>query len=124
MRYILDTHVLLWWLDDSPQLSHSARAVIASKENFVMISAASVWEIRIKQAIGKLELPTNFEEILNSEPFERLSVTVAHAHAVGALPMIHRDPFDRMLIAQARCEGVTLITHDRALAQYDVGVLF
>ena len=105
-------------------MSQSALAVITSKENFVMISTASVWEIRIKQAIGKLELPDNFGEILNGEPFERLSVTVAHAHAVGALPMIHRDPFDRMLIAQARCEGVTLITHDRELAEYNVPVLF
>lgn len=124
MRYLLDTHVLLWWLDDSPQLSKSLREIIASKENLVMISAASVWEIRIKQAIGKILLPDNFEEILNSEPFERLSVTVAHAHAVGALPMIHRDPFDRMLIAQAQSEGVTLITHDRSLVEYDVKLLF
>lgn len=84
------------------------------------MSAASVWELRIKEAIGKIVLPNNFADALASEPFEPLPMTIAHAHAVASLPMHHRDPFDRMLIAQARVERFKIMTHDTAFKQYDV----
>ncbi len=82
--------------------------------------AVSVWELRIKEALGKVTLPPTFAEILSAQPFEALSVTPAHAHALAALPLHHRDPFDRMLIVQARNEGLTLLTHDEAVSRYEV----
>jgi len=124
MKYLLDTHIVLWWLNDSPKLSAPLRELISSKDNFVVVSAASVWEMRIKQSIGKLELPENFEEILSEQPFERLSITTAHAHAVQQLPDIHRDPFDRMLIAQAKLENLTLATNDKLLKRYEVECVY
>jgi PIN domain nuclease of toxin-antitoxin system len=89
-----------------------------------MVSAASIWEIRIKEGIGKIKLPTDFESIVEDAPFEHLSITSRHAHAVSELPLHHRDPFDRLLIAQARCENLQLLTHDRNLVVYDVKVAF
>lgn len=123
MRLLLDTHVLLWWLGDDAALGGPAREAIANAENLVLFSAVSIWEMRIKQAIGKLVLPENFGEVLAEQAFESLAVTVTHAHAVAHLPMIHRDPFDRMLVAQARVEGLTLMSHDQVMAQYDVRTL-
>lgn len=123
MRILLDTHVLLWWLADDPQLGESGREAIAAPENLIAFSAASIWEIRIKQAVGKLDLPADFADILTRQPFEPLAVTVAHAHALRELPLLHRDPFDRLLIAQARVEGMTILTRDNAIPQYDVPTL-
>lgn len=122
MRLLLDTHVLLWWLVDAPELSERARNLLSAPENLVFISAASVWEVRIKQALGKIELPKNFAEALEEESFEKLGVTVEHAHAISELPLHHRDPFDRILVAQARCDRLTLVTHDEILKKYDVQV--
>jgi PIN domain nuclease of toxin-antitoxin system len=123
MRLLLDTHVLLWWLADDASLGESARDAIANPETLILFSAASIWEIRIKQAIGKIDLPANFDELLADQPFEPLSVNVSHAHAVKDLPMLHRDPFDRMLIAQARIERLTILTRDQIITQYDVPTL-
>lgn len=123
MRILLDTHVLLWWLADDPALGESAREVIAAPENLIAFSAASIWEIRIKQAVGELDLPADFADVLARQPFDALAVTVAHAHALQELPMIHRDPFDRLLIAQARTEGMTILTRDDIITQYDVSTL-
>lgn len=123
MRILLDSHVLLWWLADDPELTAAPREMIAAPENLIAFSAASIWEIRIKQAIGKLDLPANFADVLVRQPFEPLSVTVAHAHALQELPLLHRDPFDRLLIAQARVEGMTILTRDNAFTQYDVSTL-
>lgn len=123
MRILLDTHVLLWWLADDPELTEPGREVIAAPENLIAFSAASIWEIRIKQAIGKLDLPADFAGVLASQPFEPLAVTVAHAHALHGLPLLHRDPFDRLLVAQARLEGMTILTRDNAISQYDVSTL-
>lgn len=123
MNLLLDTHVLLWWLDDNPVMSEKARGVIAEGSNMVFVSAASIWEIRIKEALGKLKIPRNFQEVLKSQSFEMLPVTVEHAHAVAGLPLIHRDPFDRMLIAQSRLEKLTLISHDRILKKYKVPLI-
>jgi PIN domain nuclease of toxin-antitoxin system len=120
MRLLLDTHVLLWWLSDDPALGERGRDVISTPDNLIFVSAASVWEIRIKQGVGTLELPAGFADVLGGQPFEPLAVTVAHAHAVLDLPLIHRDPFDRMLIAQARVERLTVLTRDPVIRQYDV----
>jgi PIN domain nuclease of toxin-antitoxin system len=121
VKVLLDTHMLVWWLADAKELSAAARAIIAAQENAVFVSAASVWELRIKEAIGKVKLPADFGEVLAAQPFEKLAVTVAHAHEMKELPLHHRDPFDRMLIAQARSDGLTLLTHDEVVAKYEVG---
>jgi len=123
VRILLDTHCLLWWLSDDPTLGGQAREVISTPENLIFFSAASIWEIRIKQSIGKLDLPENFAEVLAGQPFESLAITVEHAHALKDLPLLHRDPFDRLLIAQARLERLTLLTRDRIVTQYDVSTL-
>ncbi|MFH1350204.1 MAG: type II toxin-antitoxin system VapC family toxin [Pseudomonadota bacterium] len=123
MKLFLDTHVLLWWLDDSPSLSERARNSIENTDNLVVLSAAVIWEIRIKQALGKLKIPLNFYDIVKQQGFEMLSITSDHAYAVGDLPTHHRDPFDRMLIAQAKLEGFTLVTHDAIFKKYQIPVL-
>jgi len=123
MNLMLDTHVLLWWLDDSPLLSEQGRAAIAEVNNLVVVSAAAVWEIRIKQALGKLRIPPQFFQALHQQGFEMLPITVPHAYAVGDLPAHHRDPFDRMLIAQAIVEGFTILTTDKIYGRYPVSIL-
>jgi PIN domain nuclease of toxin-antitoxin system len=123
VRLLLDTHFLLWWLADDPALGDQGRELISTQENLIFFSAASIWELRIKQGIGKLDLPADFAEALAGQVFEALPVTVGHAHAVRDLPAIHRDPFDRMLIAQARVERLTLLTRDAVIGQYDVSVV-
>jgi PIN domain nuclease of toxin-antitoxin system len=123
VNLLLDTHAVLWWLSDDPTLSEAARTAISEPENTVYLSAVVVWEMRIKQGIGKLDLPDDFEEVLDSQAFSKLPVTVDHAHAIAGLPAIHRDPFDRMLVAQAVVEGMTIVTRDRRVAEYGVDVL-
>jgi len=123
MNLLLDTHVLLWWLNADPTLSKKAQAAIADRKNRVFVSAVAVWEIRIKAALGKLEIPRNFKEVLDTQPFEMLDITVEHAHAVGDLPPHHRDPFDRMLVAQAKEEAYTLMTHDVRLKKYKISLI-
>ncbi len=120
MNLLLDTHALLWWLDANPLLSEKAKSYIADGSNLVFVSAIIIWEIRIKQALGKLEIPSNFRQVLEQQPFEMLAITAEHAHAVGDLPAIHRDPFDRMLIAQAKVEGFTIVTRDSIVQQYNI----
>ena len=120
MNLLLDTHILLWWLDASPSLSKTASEAISDVSNLVFVSAAVVWEIRIKQTLGKLKIPADFRQVLERQPFEKLPITAEHAHAVGDLPSHHRDPFDRMLIAQAKVEGLTIVTHDRIFRQYRI----
>ena len=123
MRLLLDAHVLLWWLADDPNLGEEARAGISDPNSAVYVSAATVWEISIKRAIGKLEAPSDLLRQIEVNRFEPLSMTVAHAHAAGALPRHHDDPFDRMLVAQAITEGLTLLTRDPRMVLYGVGVL-
>ena len=123
MNLLLDTHVLLWWLDANPTLSEKANSTIADGNNLVMISSAVIWEIRIKQALGKLEIPSNFRKVLYEQPIEMLSITAEHAHAVGDLPAHHRDPFDRMLIAQAKVERLTIVTRDTIIEQYNIPII-
>jgi PIN domain nuclease of toxin-antitoxin system len=123
VKLLLDTHFVLWWLSDDPALGDRARDLISAPDNLIFISAASVWEIRIKQALGTLELPDDFADVLAGQPFESLAVTINHAHALCDLPQLHRDPFDRLLIAQARVERLTLLTRDPIVAQYEVATL-
>jgi PIN domain nuclease of toxin-antitoxin system len=120
VNLLLDTHALLWWLGDPGSLSLKARQAIADPENTVFLSAVVVWEIRIKAALGKLDLPKEFREVLDDQPFIPLPLTVAHAHALEALPAIHRDPFDRMLVAQALSERLTIVTRDSSIPDYSV----
>jgi PIN domain nuclease of toxin-antitoxin system len=123
VNLLLDTHTVLWWLSDDPALSETARAAIADPENTVFLSAVVVWEIRIKQGIGKLDLPDDFGEVLDKQRFGELPVTVDHAHTIGELPAVHRDPFDRMLVAQAMVERMVIVTRDKSIADYDVDVI-
>ncbi len=122
MNLFLDTHVLLWWLDDSPHLSEAGRNAIAAVDNLIVVSAVVIWEIRIKQKLGKLEIAPNFYRVIKDQGFELLSITADHAYASGELPMHHRDPFDRMIIAQAKLEGLRVVTHDTVFKRYDIPV--
>ena len=123
MRLLLDTHILLWWLADSPSLSDRARELIADPDNAVFVSAVSLWEIRLKQSQGKLQLPADFQERLAGESFESLPLLADHTRQVASLPWHHRDPFDRLLIAQAQAAGLTFVTADQIAAQYGDFVL-
>jgi len=123
VNLLLDTHAVLWWLSDDPTLSEAARTAISDPENTVYLSAVVVWEMRIKQGIGKLDLPDDFDQVLDGQAFSRLPVTVDHAHAIAGLPAVHRDPFDRMLVAQAVVEGMTIVSRDRRIAEYGIGVV-
>lgn len=120
---LLDTHVFLWWRMNAPELQPEARDRI-QQADLVFVSAASAWEAGIKAALGRLRIPGPFGSGVDASGFRRLPITFEHAAAAAALPPHHGDPFDRMLVAQARLEGLTLVTHDRALAAYDVSLLW
>ena len=122
MRLLIDTHILLWWLGDDPALPPWAASAIADPEHDVIVSAASVWEISIKQATGRLDAPDDLLSAI-AHDFTTLPMTTEHALAAGRLPAHHADPFDRILIAQAGLEGLTLVSVDRRFADYDVALL-
>lgn len=122
MRLLLDTHVVIWWLADDPTLSDTLKSVLDSEPD-VYLSPVTVWEIAIKQAAGKIKEPADLAERLRNSGFKELSVTSEHAVAAGQLPMIHRDPFDRMLVAQARCADLMLVTRDADIRKYEVPVI-
>jgi PIN domain nuclease of toxin-antitoxin system len=122
MRLLLDTHALLWWLADEG-LTDRARDAIADPANLVMVSAASAWEITIKKALGKLSAPDDLERQVEVSGFTPLPISVVHGLAAGRLHRHHDDPFDRMLIAQAFAEGLTVVTHDKRFADYNVAML-
>jgi PIN domain nuclease of toxin-antitoxin system len=119
VKLLLDTHIVLWWRQDSRRLGRDARATIAGAA-VVYVSAASAWEVAIKAAIGRLQLGTPFEVHVREAGFEPLPITFGHAAELVLLPPHHADPFDRMLVAQARLEGLTMVTHDRTFLAYDV----
>ena len=123
MRLLLDTHVLLWWLADDAGLNPNARSLISSAESTVFVSAVSAWEISIKQALGKLEAPDDLEAQLLRHHFSPLAISIGHALAAGALPRHHEDPFDRLLVAQAKLEGLTVATRDPRFEPYGVPTL-
>ena len=123
MNLLLDTHVFLWWMADDRRLKTSVRSVISDPDHLVAVSAASVWEISIKRALGKLHAPADVPAALRDNDLDALSITVDHAALAGSLPRHHDDPFDRVLVAQAMLEELTLVTHDRRLLDYDVTVI-
>ena len=123
MNLLLDTHALIWALENNPTLSTPARNAIIEGKNLVFISSATVWEMSIKQSQGKLETPDNLQEEIDLHRFTQLSINFQHADLAGKLPNIHKDPFDRMLIAQAMIEKLTLVTRDKLIAQYDVAII-
>jgi len=123
MTLLLDTHVLLWWLDDPKLLSIGARRAIREGSNTVYVSAAVVWEIAIKKALGKLTAPDDLEAAVTANRFLSLPITIPHALAVLTLPGHHRDPFDRMLIAQALHEKFRLVTRDQDIQKYPVPLI-
>ena len=118
MEILLDTHVVLWWLADDDRLSSKSRALIANSENTVYVSAASVWEVVIKQGLGKLRLEGDFASEVLDNGFMALPVLFSHSAEIEHLPPIHRDPFDRMLVAQSRVENLHLMTLDTHLFEY------
>lgn len=118
MRVLLDTHILLWWLSDSPNLGDGDRQLIADADNDVLVSAVSVAEIAIKSSLGKLAAPPDIAGAITASGFDELPLTASHAQALRALPWHHRDPFDRLLIAQAKVEQIPLISTDDAVAKY------
>jgi PIN domain nuclease of toxin-antitoxin system len=119
---LLDTHVVLWWLTDDRTLSDDVKTML-DHEPDVYVSPATIWEVTIKRAIGKLQAPADLPEQIRDSGFRELPITTRHAIAAGRLPLVHRDPFDRMLVAQARCEELTLVTRDADIQKYDVSVL-
>ncbi len=121
---LLDTHALLWSLGDDELLSPAAHEVLSAGVLPAYVSAVSIWEIAIKRASGKLDVPENLLDKVAAARFVELGITFAHAIRAGALPAHHRDPFDRMIVAQAQSEKLTLITNDERIAAYDVPVLW
>ena len=122
MSLLLDTHVVLWWLSDDATLTAEIKDRL-DHEPDVYVSAATIWEVAIKQSIGKLQKPDDLPERLRDSGFRHLGITPEHAITAGRLPLIHRDPFDRMLIAQAKAEHLTLVTRDAEIAKYDLEIL-
>lgn len=120
MKLLLDTHVLLWWLNNNKPLSKEAFQSISKSTNMVFISVATAWEISIKKALGKLQAPDDLEEALLANRFQPLPISVSHALLAGQLPPHHDDPFDRLLIAQSVIEGLALVTRDQKQQLYDV----
>ena len=122
-HYLLDTHVLLWSLATPERLHTYERDTIRDPENQILVSAASIWEMAIKKALGKLNIPSDLEDQFILNRFDVLPIGLAHAQGVADLPHIHRDPFDRMLVSQATIERLTLITRDPFIPRYDVSCL-
>ena len=122
LRLLLDTHVLLWALEGGQQLNPATLYAIFNNSR-VYISAVSYWEIAIKSALGKLQLADDPLEFIENSGFTELPVTFRHAEMAASLPLHHRDPFDRMLVAQAQVEGLTLVTRDADILRYDVPTL-
>jgi len=118
VKFLLDTHLLLWWLSNSQLLSAQARELIGDANNTIFVSAVSLWEVWLKSSIGKLRVPSEFAQKLAAEPFTDLPLRDEHTSGVATLEWHHRDPFDRMLISQARSENLVLLTADKALGAY------
>ena len=124
MIVLLDTHALIWAIENSPRLSKTARSVIADADNVVLASAASAWEITIKKAIGRLAAPDDLEAAIEGAGFTKRPITFADARRVGVLAPLHSDPFDRMLVAQALEDGVPIVSRDPQIVRYPVQVIW
>ncbi|MBE8999140.1 type II toxin-antitoxin system VapC family toxin [Nostoc sp. LEGE 12447] len=118
MSYLIDTHILLWWLFDDPKLHTDCRDIIRNPDHRIIVSSASAWEIATKYHMGKLpeakQLVEQYSQILHQAKFIELAITTAHALRAGSLPIAHRDPFDRMIMAQAELESLLVISYDKA----------
>jgi PIN domain nuclease of toxin-antitoxin system len=124
LRLLLDTHALLALLSSDYSISPDARAALERPDTQLVVSVVSVWEIAIKRSIGKLQAPDDIIARIDEAGAETLAITARHAHAVGELPLHHGDPFDRLLIAQAKLEGCAIVTGDRAFAAYGVPIVW
>lgn len=123
MKLLIDSHVVVWWFDDPNKLTAAARAAISNPDHEVFISAASIWELGLKQAKGKLRLPLGYMDLLRADGFSFLSITTEHATASVNLPPHHADPFDRMLIAQAMTDSLVLVTRDAVIPLYSLPII-
>ena len=123
MNILLDTYVLIWALENNSTLSDNARNAIVDGSNMVFVSSATVWKINIKRSIGKLDVPDNLLDEIKNHRFTPLDINYDHAQLAGKLPYIHKDPFDRILIAQAITEKLVLATRDESIIKYDVKIL-
>jgi PIN domain nuclease of toxin-antitoxin system len=126
VKLLLDTHILLWAAGQPEKLSESARTLLTTPENILFFSAASIWEIVIKRGLGREDFkvdPRRLRKMLIVHGYTELPVTAEHALAVETLPLLHKDPFDRLLLAQARTEGMLLLTVDASVSQYQESVL-
>ncbi|MGL5941208.1 MAG: type II toxin-antitoxin system VapC family toxin [Waterburya sp.] len=123
MKFLLDTHSLLWTVFEPDKLSTEAQEIIVDQQNIICVSLISLWEISIKQNIGRLDIPKEFFEIVTTGGFEMLPLSIAQIEQYQKLPLHHRDPFDRMLIVQAKEQKLILITRDSEISKYDIKLL-
>lgn len=123
VQYLLDTHVLLWWLTTPDEISHSAKKIISNKSNTIFISSVSFWEMAIKKSLGRLTFPHNLLEIVASESFLTLPITPEEGLGVTDLPPIYSNPFDRLLVIQAKLHHLTLISRDSQFKKYPITLL-
>ena len=123
MRLLLDTHVAVWWFNDPTKVRPDARSVLEDSANDAFLSSASVWETGLKQATGRLDLPRQLDDLGRSEGLIELAISWEHARTAAALPRLHGDPFDRMLVAQALIEDLVVLTRDPLVQQYDVATM-
>lgn len=124
MKYLLDTHIYLWWLNDDRKLSKQAKNIISNPENIILVSVMSFWEISIKVRAKKLPLKTSFDKLVENLQFDLLPINLEHVASLHKLPLHHKDPFDRMLIAQTKTEDCILITDDSQINQYKVSTSY
>jgi PIN domain nuclease of toxin-antitoxin system len=122
-RLLLDTHVLIWWFEGDEQLGLNARAEIENASNQVYVSAATVWEMSINRQLGKLEAPEDIEQKIEMAGFLELPISLFHGDQAGLLPTHHKDPFDRMLIAQSQAEGLVIVTKDEHFPKYGIRLM-
>ena len=118
MQYLLDTNIFLWWLNGDKKLKPSMRAIIENSQNTIYVSIVTAWEISIKHKIGKIRLKTSLRRCFEVSPFEILTLNLEHIFHLDKLPLIHKDPFDRIILAQSQVENVTLLTGDKKIRQY------
>ena len=123
MRLLLDTHAFVWWVTDVARLTETARSAIADPGNDVFVSTITGWEVAVKRAKGTMTAPDNLSAMVEEKRFTHLPLTFHHAEQAGKLPMHHRDPFDRFLIAQAQAEGLVLVTRDQHIPRYDIATV-
>jgi PIN domain nuclease of toxin-antitoxin system len=124
VKLLLDTHAALWWLADDARVGRDAERQLSDETNRVLLSAAVIWEVAIKRSLGKLQAPADLAETLLNAGAQPLAVTLDHAAGVEELPWHHRDPFDRLLVAQALAEGAVIVSQDVRLGQYGVSLLW